>query len=96
LAINFAKLFHVDPDKKPELEGKGYQVVPAYYSDWIDVSANGSLDYGETAEYMLVLKIPADAMEEIPDKWVIQTIADVYVGGFTQVAPAVWWTIDMR
>jgi hypothetical protein len=96
IKVAFAKLFMVNPDDKQALKGKGYQTVPDYYSDWVDTSATGTLKFGETAEYMIVLKIPAAAIEEVPDKWVFQTIADVDVGGFTQVAPATWWTIDMR
>ena len=96
IKVAFDKIFMVNPDDKEAIKGKGYQTVPGYYSDWIDTSSTGTLKFGESAEYMIVLKIPSDAIEEIPEKWVFQTIADVNVGGFTQVAPATWWTIDMR
>lgn len=90
------RVFDVHPEDYSVIEGQGYAVVPDYYQDWIDIPKMGMLMDGESARYTIKLKIPGSYEGAVPTHWAFQTVARSGTGGMYQVAPAVWWLVNMR
>lgn len=87
-------VFNVKPGDYSK--GKDYVIVPSYYTDWVDIPSCGTLKSGQTKSYTLVLKIPNETTEKIPQKWAFQTVTAGNNGGQQQTATALWWRVNMR
>lgn len=90
------RVFDVNPDDYSVIEGQGYKAVPDYYQDWIDIPSMGMISENATARYTIKLKIPGSYEGKVPNRWAFQTVARSGTGGMYQVAPAVWWLVNMR
>lgn len=90
------RVFNVEPERYSVIEGQGYVAVPEYYQDFVDMPNFGTLLDGYDARYKLKLKVPGSYTDEVPEKWVFQTVARSGTGGMYQVASALWWIVNMR
>lgn len=84
----------MSPDEFSQIEGKGYVLPPEGFESYMKVKNVEAIPPGELRIYDISFKIPKNT--EVPDKFAFRTIISGNSGGFTQVAPWVWWTVDMR
>ena len=96
-AIPVEPLIYVRYNVNPEdySKGDGFKSVPRYYIDWLDIPKCGPIESGGAKSYVVVLNIPEDSMEDIPDKWAFKVGVDPQAG-FISNTVAVWWRVDMR
>ena len=85
--------YNVNPDNYSR--GKGYAAMPRYYTDWIDIPKCGAIESGGSKSYLLILNIPEDCIEEIPDKWAFKVGVSTN-DGFVNNAFATWYRVEMR
>ena len=85
--------FNVNPENYSR--GENFVPVPTYYLDWLDIPKCGVIEPGMAKSYLLILEIPEDCTEEIPDKWAFKVGVTPQMG-FLSNAVATWWRIDMK
>lgn len=85
--------YNVNPENYSR--GVGYSPMPRYYTDWIDIPKCGVIEPYSAKSYLVVLQIPENCTEEIPDKWAFK-IGVSTSGGFVNNAFATWYRVDMR
>lgn len=85
----------MNPEEFSQIEGLGYTFPPDNFENYISVEKVESIPRDEMRIYTIKLNIP-DGETKVPDKFAFRTIIYGNTGGFTQVSPWVWWTVDMR
>ncbi|MBE3140044.1 MAG: hypothetical protein IMZ53_05615 [Thermoplasmata archaeon] len=91
----FDSIFDRNPESYSAIEGQGYKIYPEA-SRYITLPDILPIKSGEQAKYSIILDIPKDDLPNIPDKWAFITASASNTGGFVQVAPGIWWVINMR
>lgn len=85
--------FKVDPSNYSK--GNDFVAVPTYFNDWLDIPKCGVIESGMAKSYLIILEIPKDATEIIPEKWAFKVGVDPKMGAVNN-AVATWYRVDMR
>lgn len=72
-----------------------YVAVPNYYRDWFTLPTVGVIEPGMSKGYIVVLHIPEDTQEVIPEHWAFKVGVDPEIQA-VEIPVATWWRVDMR